>query len=120
MSLVTAVVIAVLFLEPLWGVLVVVGALFFEGAEIWLFFHLRKMRATTGQEAMVGTTGRTTSRCDPEGQAWIKGALWTVTAEAPLERNTRIEVTAVDGLHLTVRALESANEAPVARSLESA
>ncbi|MGI8775022.1 MAG: NfeD family protein [Actinomycetota bacterium] len=117
MSLVIAVVIAVMFLEPLWGVLLVVAALLFESLEIWLFLYLRKMRATTGQEAMVGTTGRTTSRCDPEGQAWVKGALWTVTAEEDLDRNTQIEVTAVDGLHLRVRALENALEAPVSRSL---
>lgn len=117
MSLVIAIVVAILFLEPIWGVLLVVGALFFEGAEIWLYLHLRKMRATTGQEAMVGTTGRTISACDPHGQAWIKGAIWTVTAEHELERNARVEVTAVDGLHLQVRALSSATEAPVARSL---
>jgi membrane-bound ClpP family serine protease len=118
MSLVIAIVVAVMFLDPAWGILLVVGALLFESAEIWLFLYLRKMRATTGEEAMVGTTGKTTTRCDPDGQAWIKGTLWKVTAEEPLERNTRIEVTAVDGLHLRVRALPDAKEAPVSRDLQ--
>lgn len=118
MSLVIAIVIAVMFLDPMWGILLVIGALLFESAEIWLFLYLRKMRATTGEEAMVGTIGKTTTRCDPEGQAWVKGTLWKVTADEPLERNIRIEVTAVDGLSLQVRALRDATEAPVTRDLQ--
>lgn len=68
-----------------------------------LAWRTYRSRPTTGKEALVGERGRVTTRIDPIGTVSVHGELWRARAEAPIDAGTEIEVTAVDGLTLTVR-----------------
>jgi membrane-bound serine protease (ClpP class) len=59
--------------------------------------------AATGSSAMVGRVGITRSALQPEGQVLIDGELWrAVSPEAGVGPGEPVEVTAIDGLTLTV------------------
>jgi membrane-bound ClpP family serine protease len=101
-SLVIAVVLSWLFLQPPWRYVVVAGALLFEIFEIWLFLHLRGVRSITGPEAMIGAVGHTVTDCKPSGQARIRGQYWQVTCDEGAETGDEIVVRKVNGLRLVV------------------
>lgn len=59
--------------------------------------------AATGSSAMVGRVGITRSALQPEGQVLIDGELWrAVSPEAGVGPGEPVQVTAIDGLTLTV------------------
>ncbi|MGH2754512.1 MAG: NfeD family protein [Actinomycetota bacterium] len=102
MSLVAAILIAYFFIDWPWGLLLVIPAALLEAFEIMLFLRWRKVKSLTGAETLIGATGKTVSPCEPTGQAQIRGQLWTVESDEPLERGTEVEVLAHDGLKLKV------------------
>jgi membrane-bound serine protease (ClpP class) len=58
---------------------------------------------STGTAGMVGQVGVVRSPLDPEGQVMIDGELWrAVTREGPVATGEAVQVTAMDGLTLTV------------------
>ena len=68
---------------------------------------LRAQRAPvrTGVEGMRGEVGTVTEPLDPEGKVFVHGELWNaVAAKGPLPAGTRVKVTAVSDLKLTVEA----------------
>jgi membrane-bound serine protease (ClpP class) len=59
--------------------------------------------AATGSGAMVGRVGLTRTPLQPEGQVLIDGELWrAVSPEAGVGAGEPVQVTAIDGLTLTV------------------
>jgi membrane protein implicated in regulation of membrane protease activity len=102
-SLVIALLIAYFFLDWPWSLLVLIPAAALEAFEIWLYFRWRKVSAISGSETMIGARGKTVGACDPKGQASIRGQLWTVECDEPLERGVEVEVVALEGLTLKVR-----------------
>ena len=69
----------------------------------------RRRPVTTGEEHLVGSVGRVRTALDPVGQVFVAGALWRARAdasEAPIEVGYRVRIEAVDGLTLSVSALE--------------
>jgi membrane-bound serine protease (ClpP class) len=75
------------------------------------------LKPSVGREALIGEIGRARSALEPTGMVWVVSALWEATAEdGPIPVGARVEVVAVDGLHLTVRrAVDVAGEASPGR-----
>jgi membrane-bound ClpP family serine protease len=72
-----------------------------------------------GTEEMIGAVGEARSTIDPEGKAWLQGAVWgarLADAANPIGLGDRVMVEAVDGLTLVVRA----EPAPAEQSREGA
>ena len=103
MSLVIALLAAYFFIDWPWGLLVVLPAAGLEAFEIWLYLRWRKVKAVSGSETLIGAIGKTVGVCDPDGQASIRGQLWTIECDEPLERGAEIEVIGMEGLKLKVR-----------------
>jgi membrane-bound serine protease (ClpP class) len=69
-------------------------------------FAVRSQRGQvrTGQESLVGRTGRAKTALSPEGLVQVGGEQWSATAEkGEIEAGRRIEVVAAQGVRLTVR-----------------
>jgi membrane-bound serine protease (ClpP class) len=70
-----------------------------------LSFGVRALyrRPTTGSQGMVGEIGEAKSPLNPEGQVLVQGELWRAVAQdGPVAVGERVQVTAVNGLTLTV------------------
>lgn len=67
---------------------------------------VRRGKVATGSEGLVGERGVARSDLDPEGKVFVHGELWRARAEAPVAAGQTVEVTAVHGLRLRVRAAE--------------
>jgi membrane-bound serine protease (ClpP class) len=53
---------------------------------------------------MIGLVGESRADLSPEGQVWVKGALWKARAlNGPIPAGRRIRVRRVDGLLLLVQ-----------------
>jgi membrane-bound serine protease (ClpP class) len=69
----------------------------------------RRRPVTTGEEELVGSVGQVRSALDPVGQVFVQGALWRARvsrAQGPIEAGYRVRIEAIDGLTLSVSALE--------------
>jgi membrane-bound serine protease (ClpP class) len=92
------------------GIVVLASVLFF-GFAMTVAMRGRRRASTTGQEGLVGLGGEARTDLAPEGQAWVKGALWRARAlNGPIAKGTRIRVRRVDGLLLLVRAEDDGRE----------
>jgi membrane-bound serine protease (ClpP class) len=88
------------------GVVVAGSALFF-GFAMTVAMRARRRVSVTGSEGMIGMAGEARSDLAPEGQAWVKGALWRARAlNGPIVKGSRVRVRRVDGLLLLVQADE--------------
>jgi membrane-bound serine protease (ClpP class) len=86
---------------------VVLGSVLFFGFAMTVAMRARRRPAVTGSEGMIGLAGEARSDLSPEGQAWVKGALWRARAlNGPIPKGTRVRVRRVDGLLLLVRREE--------------
>jgi membrane-bound serine protease (ClpP class) len=92
------------------GIVVLASVLFF-GFAMTVAMRGRRRASITGQEGLVGLGGEARTDLAPEGQAWVKGALWRARAlNGPIAKGTRIRVRRVDGLLLLVRAEDDGRE----------
>jgi membrane-bound serine protease (ClpP class) len=66
--------------------------------------HRRKV--STGREELVGSRGTVTEWSGTSGAIHIHGERWRARSDGPLAPGDRVEVVAVDGLVLEVRAVE--------------
>jgi membrane-bound serine protease (ClpP class) len=91
--------------------LVVAGSVLFFGFAMTVALRARRRAAVTGSEGMIGLSGEARSDLTPEGQAWVKGALWKARAmNGPIPKGTRVRVRRIDGLLLLVQAEEEKKE----------
>jgi membrane-bound serine protease (ClpP class) len=65
----------------------------------------QRRKPTTGTEGIIGETGEVITDLNPEGQVRVHGELWSATTNdgSILDKGTRVEVTGVTNLKLTVR-----------------
>ena len=104
MLLLLGTVVAFAVLDWPWR-LAVIGALaIIEALEIALWLKLRRQRAVTGEEGLIGARGRAVTDVSPEGRVRVRGALWNARAEGSLPAGIDVEVVGVEGLTLHVRA----------------
>ena len=62
----------------------------------------RRRPVVTGREQMIGASAEALEDFEREGWARVHGESWRVRANAPVRRGERLQVTAIDGLTLTV------------------
>jgi membrane-bound serine protease (ClpP class) len=61
-----------------------------------------------GRDAVIGHAGEARTDLDPTGKIFVNGALWTATSESgKIEKGGKVDVTAMEGLRLTVRKHEA-------------
>lgn len=93
----------------LWPSALACGAFFAFAASRVL--AINKKRATTGREGLVGATGTARGDLAPEGMVVVRGETWRATAEGgDVAAGRAVEVVAVEGLRLRVRAAPVQNE----------
>jgi membrane protein implicated in regulation of membrane protease activity len=103
-ALVVALLLAVFVLDRPWNVLIVVGALFLEVAEIfgWMWYA-RRGSAQVGAETLVGARAVVLTPCRPRGQVRVQGEIWDAVCEAGADPGDRVRVTARERLTLVVQ-----------------
>jgi membrane protein implicated in regulation of membrane protease activity len=108
--LVVAILAAVFWLPPVWGIAAVVGATAVELAEIGVFiWYSKRRRVTTGAEGLVGTIGVAVTDCEPEGQVRVEGELWKARCAEGARAGDRIVVEGIESaLTLVVAPVHSA------------
>jgi len=87
---------------------VVVVSLICVGLVAWLVWRGHTRQVMGGSEGMIGAQGRVTSAIPgglEPGQVFVHSERWSAIASSVLPVGTRIEVLAVRGLQLEVRAL---------------
>jgi membrane protein implicated in regulation of membrane protease activity len=89
--------------ERLW---VIAPLALVEVLEISLWLRLRRQRATTGEEGLIGARGRAVTDCHPEGQVRVRGALWRARCPGGASAGDDIEITAMHGLRLEARRVD--------------
>ncbi|HJV05206.1 MAG TPA: nodulation protein NfeD [Actinomycetota bacterium] len=90
---------------PVWVVgLMVAGSVLFFGFAMTVAMRARRRQALTGQEGLIGLTGESRADLAPEGQVWVKGALWRARAlQGSIPAGRKVRVRRVDGLLLLVQ-----------------
>jgi membrane-bound serine protease (ClpP class) len=90
---------------PLWLILTITAAsVLFFGFAMTVAMRARRRQAITGQEGLIGLVGESRADLEPEGQVWVKGALWKARAQGgPIPAGRKVRVRRVDGLLLLVR-----------------
>ena len=93
-----------------WSVLVpaVTGFALFGALVVFGVGRTIRRRQTAGTGEMIGLVGRADQALTPEGRVFVRGEYWAARADTPVAAGERVEVTAVEGMRLRVRALRDA------------
>lgn len=103
MALVVALLLAFFVLDRPWSVLVVVGALLLESAEIMFWFwYSRRRNVQVGAETLIGRPGVVITQCRPLGQVRVGGEIWAARCETGVDVGTPVRVEGRDELTLVV------------------
>ncbi|HUE88105.1 MAG TPA: nodulation protein NfeD [Vicinamibacterales bacterium] len=75
-----------------------------------LAMQAQAQKAVTGAEGLIGRQGHALSALGPQqfGQVSVHGEIWRAQSASPIAEGTRVRVTALDGLTLTVEREQSA------------
>ena len=77
------------------------------GFVAWKVVRSRRERLVAGAQGLLGESGEALSEVGPEGgEVFVHGEYWRACAATPVRRGARVRVTAVDGLTVTVVAVE--------------
>jgi membrane-bound serine protease (ClpP class) len=108
MLFVIGLVLSLIFLPWPWPLAVAVPLGLIELAEVMLWLRLRNVRSLTGEEGLIGATGRAISDCAPDGQVLVKGQIWKAHCPEGVDAHTDVRVTAVNGLRLIIEPVTRA------------
>jgi membrane-bound serine protease (ClpP class) len=89
-----------------WEVLVpaVAAVAFFGFAIVTAIGKTLSSPMVAGMEEMTGMQARAVTVLDPEGTVFVHGEHWMAVAiDGPIEADESVEITALEGLVLTVR-----------------
>jgi membrane protein implicated in regulation of membrane protease activity len=96
MLLLLAIVAAVFWLPAPWSYVVVIAAAVYEAVEIGFFvWYSRRRAATTGAEALPGSTAVVVEACRPLGQVRLAGELWRARCEEGADVGETVVVEAL-------------------------
>jgi membrane protein implicated in regulation of membrane protease activity len=96
MLLLLALLAAIFWLPAPWSYLAVAAAGAVEIAEVALFvWYSRRRRATTGAEALPGSTGIVVEACRPLGRIRLTGELWRAHCEEGADPGEPVVVEAL-------------------------
>jgi membrane-bound serine protease (ClpP class) len=102
MALIIAVIFSFFVSWP-WNLLVVLGGILVEVAEVtWGLRLAKRWRPRTGGEAMIGETAEVVEACRPNGRVRVNGELWEARCEAGADVGETVRITALKELTLTV------------------
>jgi membrane-bound serine protease (ClpP class) len=91
------------------GLSIVLGAFFLSA--VGALLRTRRAPPYMGAQALVGRLAVARSDLSPRGIVFMEGARWQATAEdPPVAVGERVEITAVNGLKLTVRKAAEVEE----------
>lgn len=99
---------------PQFARLSISGAIAITSVTVSFFVYMvikviraQQRQAMTGQEGLVGRTGRVRHPITPgqEGTVFVYGALWQAAADEAIESGEKVAVKGVDGLTLRVKKL---------------
>ena len=97
MLLVGAILLAVFWLPPPWGVLVIAAAAAVELAEVGLYvWWSRRRRPVAGADALPGRVATVVSACEPLGLVRVEGELWRARSDAPAAVGERVRIRDVE------------------------
>jgi len=65
-----------------------------------------RYKVATGSEALVGVIGSAKTDISEDGRVFIHGELWNASAATPIQAGTKVLITSVEGLRLTVEPAE--------------
>lgn len=83
---------------------VVIASVLFFGFAMTVAMRARRRPSMMGGEGLVGLVGEARAELAPEGQVWVKGALWRARAlNGHIPKGRPIRVRRVDGLLLIVQ-----------------
>jgi membrane protein implicated in regulation of membrane protease activity len=103
-ALVVALLLAFFVLDRPWSVLVVVGALVLEVAEIvFWFWYSRRRNVQVGAETLIGRPGVVITQCRPLGQVRVGGEIWAARCELGVDVGAPVRVESRDELTLVVK-----------------
>lgn len=103
MLFVGAILLALFFIPPPWGLLLVGVAAVIEIGETFFWISLsRRRRVRAGSETLIGAHAVVVSSCRPEGQVRVQGELWRARCEAGAGEGETVRVVARDALILFV------------------
>jgi membrane protein implicated in regulation of membrane protease activity len=103
MTLLVAILLALLVLPSPWGAIAVAGAAAFETVEaVALIWWSRRRSARVGAEALIGAEAEVVEPCAPVGYVRIQGELWRARCEETAARGEKVRVQSLDGLTLVV------------------
>jgi membrane-bound serine protease (ClpP class) len=89
---------------PLIASTALVSAAFF----IWVigrFVRLRRQKARTGEEELLGSIGVALQDFATTGRVRVHSESWQASTAAPVKKGQRVRIVAIDGLSLVVQAL---------------
>ena len=97
------------FVSISWSVIIpaVLFTVAFFVFAIGMGVKAQRRKPTTGAEGIIGETGEALTDLTPEGRVRVHGEIWAATsAEGRLKKGSRVTVTAVKNLSLTVKKSE--------------
>ena len=68
-------------------------------------FKARQSQVSTGAEGLIGETGTTRSVVHKTGKIWVHGEIWNAFADEEIAEGKEVEVVAVKGLKIKVKAV---------------
>jgi membrane-bound serine protease (ClpP class) len=79
----------------------------FFGFLVYKVAKAKRLKISTGAEAMEGSTGIAVTMLDPVGEVRVRGEFWRAkAAEKPIDQGSRVIIDGREGLLLVVRATE--------------
>jgi membrane-bound serine protease (ClpP class) len=92
-----------------WSVLLptAVGLAVVMGVVVFGVAGSLSRKQISGVGELVGLVGRSETELSPEGRVFVRGEYWTARADASIPAGSPVEVVAVEGLRLRVRAATS-------------
>lgn len=96
MSIVIALLIAHFFLTRPWSIILVVAAVFLEALELMLWLRWRNVKPITGEDALIGVTGRAVTDCKPDGLVMVRGQLWSALSADGVDEGSSVKVIGVE------------------------
>ena len=70
---------------------------------VWMALRARRQPVVSGREQLLGSIGEAVGDFDRRGTVHVHGERWQAVTQAPLRSGQAVQVTAIDGLILTVK-----------------
>ncbi len=97
-----AIVLAFFVLPAPWSWAVLAAAVTIDGVELGIWLRMRRRRALTGPDALIGSKGVALTDCRPEGEVRVQGQIWKACCPVGVAAGTTVTIVGVRELVLEV------------------